>query len=184
MYQRTPGKKGNSPPPHTWTRSMWTCPGPRLKSELDPGLCWEHLTCLFHVVLERTMSRQAALTPCVSLTHYRVFASFWQRRKFIHPFVPFLSYVSATYYVPGTVWGTKDPAVNETQIPVVVEEDKETNEIRFWKILWRRKWQPTPVFLPGESHEQRSLVGYSPWGRESWTRLSNQTTTTIYNIKC
>ena len=31
---------------------------------------------------------------------------------------------------------------------------------------WRRKWQPTPVFLPGESHEQRSLVGCSPWGRE------------------
>ena len=32
------------------------------------------------------------------------------------------------------------------------------------KIPWRRKWQPTPVFLPGESHEWRSLVGYSPWG--------------------
>ena len=30
---------------------------------------------------------------------------------------------------------------------------------------WRRKWQPTPVFLPGESHGQRSLVGCSPWGR-------------------
>ena len=29
---------------------------------------------------------------------------------------------------------------------------------------WRRKWQPTPVFLPGESHGQRSLVGYNPWG--------------------
>ena len=29
---------------------------------------------------------------------------------------------------------------------------------------WRRKWQPTPVFLPGESHGQRSLAGYSPWG--------------------
>ena len=28
---------------------------------------------------------------------------------------------------------------------------------------WRRKWQPTPVFLPGESHGQRSLAGYSPW---------------------
>ena len=28
------------------------------------------------------------------------------------------------------------------------------------------KWQPTPVFLPGESHGQRSLVGYSPWGRK------------------
>ena len=34
------------------------------------------------------------------------------------------------------------------------------------KIPWRRKWQPTLVFLPGESHGGRSLVGYSPWGRE------------------
>ena len=33
-----------------------------------------------------------------------------------------------------------------------------------WKILWRRKWQPTPVFLPGKFHGQKSLVGYSPWG--------------------
>ena len=32
--------------------------------------------------------------------------------------------------------------------------------------LWRRKWQPTPVFLPGESHGQRSLVDYSPRGRK------------------
>ena len=32
------------------------------------------------------------------------------------------------------------------------------------KIPWRRKWQPTPVLLPGESHGWRSLVGYSPWG--------------------
>ena len=31
---------------------------------------------------------------------------------------------------------------------------------------WRRKWHPTPVFLPGKSHEQRSLVGYSPWGHK------------------
>ena len=32
------------------------------------------------------------------------------------------------------------------------------------KIPWRRKWQPIPVFLPGESHGQRNLIGYSPWG--------------------
>ena len=32
------------------------------------------------------------------------------------------------------------------------------------KILWRRKWQPVPVFLLGTFHGQRSLVGYSPWG--------------------
>ena len=32
------------------------------------------------------------------------------------------------------------------------------------KIPWRRKWQPTPVFLPGKFHRQRTLAGYSPWG--------------------
>ena len=39
------------------------------------------------------------------------------------------------------------------------------------EILWRRKWQPTPVFLPGKSQGQRSLEGYSPWGHKEWTRL-------------
>ena len=34
------------------------------------------------------------------------------------------------------------------------------------KIPWKRKWQPTWVFLPGKSHGQRSLVGYSPWGHK------------------
>ena len=34
------------------------------------------------------------------------------------------------------------------------------------KILWRRAWQPTPVFLPGESHGQKSLVDYNPWGHK------------------
>ena len=34
------------------------------------------------------------------------------------------------------------------------------------KIPWRRAWQPTPVFLPGESHGPRSLAGYSPWGHK------------------
>ena len=35
-----------------------------------------------------------------------------------------------------------------------------------WEDPWRRAWQPIPVFLPGESRGQRSLVGYSPWGRK------------------
>ena len=34
------------------------------------------------------------------------------------------------------------------------------------KIPWSRKWQSTPVFLPGKSHGQKSLVGYSPWGHK------------------
>ena len=44
------------------------------------------------------------------------------------------------------------------------------------KIPWRRKWQPTPVFLYVESHGQRSLVGYSPRGhKESDTSESDLT---------
>ena len=34
------------------------------------------------------------------------------------------------------------------------------------KVSWRRAWKLTPVFMPGESHGQRSLVGYSPYGRK------------------
>ena len=41
-------------------------------------------------------------------------------------------------------------------------------EFNLWvgTIPWRREWQPTPVFLPGESMDKRSLAGYSPWGRK------------------
>ena len=46
-------------------------------------------------------------------------------------------------------------AMQETQVRSLAQEDP-----------WRRKWQPTLVFLPGESHGQRSLVGYTPWGRK------------------
>ena len=45
------------------------------------------------------------------------------------------------------------PAMQETQVRSLG-----------WKIPWTRKWQPTPVFLPGELHGQRSFAGYSPWG--------------------
>ena len=53
------------------------------------------------------------------------------------------------------------PAMQETQFNPWVRE-----------IPWRRKWQPTPVFWPGESHGQRSLAGYSPCSCKSRTRLT------------
>ena len=49
------------------------------------------------------------------------------------------------------------PAMQELQETMVLSLGKDDS--------WRRAWQPTPVFLPGESHGQRRLVGYSPWGR-------------------
>ena len=48
------------------------------------------------------------------------------------------------------------------------------------KIPWRRKWQPTPVFLPGESHGCRSLVGYSPWGHKE----SDMTERLHFHFQC
>ena len=45
---------------------------------------------------------------------------------------------------------------------------------------WRRKWQPTPVFLPGESHGQRSLTGHGPWGH----RESDTTAVTKHALVC
>ena len=52
------------------------------------------------------------------------------------------------------------------------------------KIPWRRKWQPTPVFLPGKFHGQRSLSGYSPWGHKSqtWLRRLNNHNFIIHRI--
>ena len=47
------------------------------------------------------------------------------------------------------------PAMQETQV-----QSLDGN------ISWRKEWLLTPVFLPGESHGQRSLVGYSPWGHK------------------
>ena len=50
------------------------------------------------------------------------------------------------------------------------------------KISWRRKWQPTPVFLPGKSHGRENLVGYSPWDRRvghNWSDLAAAACSTV-----
>ena len=44
---------------------------------------------------------------------------------------------------------------------------QETQDLSLgWKIFWSRKWQPTPGFLPGKFHGQRSMGDYSPWGHK------------------
>ena len=52
------------------------------------------------------------------------------------------------------------------------------------KIPWRRAWQPTPVFLPGESHGQRNLGGSSPQGRKQLdaTEVTKHTDTHTHTI--
>ena len=54
------------------------------------------------------------------------------------------------------------------------------------KIPWRRKWQPTPVFLPGKSHGQRGLRGSSPWGHrvqhDSATKNNKNNNNILFNL--
>ena len=57
-----------------------------------------------------------------------------------------------------------------SQVAPVVKNPRLRFDPQIGKVPQRRKWQPTPIFLPGESHGQRSLAGCSPWGdRESDT---------------
>ena len=51
------------------------------------------------------------------------------------------------------------------------------------KVPWRRKWQPTPVFLPGKFHGQRRLVGYSSWSckRVGHDLATKQQKTTVHH---
>ena len=58
------------------------------------------------------------------------------------------------------------PAMQEAQVQSLGREDP-----------LEKEWQPTPVFLPGESHGQRSLVGYSPRGHSERVRTQTQTHT-------
>ena len=60
------------------------------------------------------------------------------------------------------------PAMQEVWVRSLAEEDPLEKEMATHSsmLAWRRKWQPTPVCLPGEVHGQRCRVGYSPWGRK------------------
>ena len=85
------------------------------------------------------------------------------------------------YFIRGENWDTeKTPCDAEAEVGVMQQQlglpmwlsGKESpcqgRRCRWdpWvrKIPWRRKWQPTPVFLPGKSHGQRSVACCSPWG--------------------
>ena len=70
----------------------------------------------------------------------------------------YIMYVFLLYiYINGLPWWLSDK-----------EPTYECRRSNPWvgKIPWRRKWQPNSAFLPGKSHGQRSLAGYSPWGRK------------------
>ena len=60
---------------------------------------------------------------------------------------------------------TEEPERLQSMELLRVRYDRETSLLLFTFMHWRRKWQPTPVFLPGESQGWGSLVGHRAWGR-------------------
>ena len=60
----------------------------------------------------------------------------------------------------------EEPGRLQSVWSLTVRHDWATSLSLFSLMHWRRKWQPTPVFLSGKSHGQKSLVGCSPWGRK------------------
>ena len=59
-------------------------------------------------------------------------------------------------------WASSQVALVVKNTPANAGDIRDKGRRLVKKIPWRRKWQPTPVFLPGESHRQRSPAGYSP----------------------
>ena len=78
---------------------------------------------------------------------------------------------SAILGFPGGSVGKNPSGMQEAQVPSLGG-----------KILWRRAWQPTSVCLPGDSHGQRSLVGYNSWVRKESGRTKPLSTTEYHTM--
>ena len=135
-----------------WPLDLW------LKKGLPP-LCFCHKCCIWCSVAKLCSTLCDPMdcsTPCFPVLHYLLeFAQthvHWVKMPKVWLFTLllfFFSYLEVQMGFPGGSAGKESASVWETWVG---------------KIPWRRAWQPTAVFLPGESHGQRSLVGYSPWG--------------------
>ena len=83
-------------------------------------------------------------------------------------YTPFLEKEMATHSstLAWKIPWTEEPGELQSMGSQRVRHDWATLLTLFTFLHWRGKWQPTPVFLPTESHGQRSLVSCSPWGRK------------------
>ena len=102
---------------------------------------------------------QRSLVGCSPWDHKELDTTEWLTLSLFHIYIIYISYISYIYII--YISYIYIPAVQETWVLSWVR-----------KILWKTEWQPTPVFLPGEFHEQRNLADYS-LRTKSWTRLSN-----------
>ena len=79
---------------------------------------------------------------------------------------------------------TEEPGRLQSKGSWRVGHDWATSVSLFMFMHWRRKWQPTPVLLPGKSHGRRNLVGYSPWGGKESDTTERLHFTSYFNFRC
>ena len=111
---------------------------------------------------------------------HRAFRSTWAPLSWSSPssFLPFYKYLFSTNCIPmekamaphssTLAWKipwTEEPGGLQSMGSLRVRQDWATSLSLLTFMHWRRKWQPTPVFLPGESQGRGSLVGCCLWGR-------------------
>ena len=167
--------------PHGLQHARLPCPS------LSPGVCanscslsqWCHPTisscCPFflHKILAHNFN--SPYIPCHILVSKLSHRYMNQTREYISLFYSLESPWTWNNYLT-EIWHN---FINRTGLPWWLRWQRiclQCKRSRFdsWvgKNPWRRKWQPTPIFLPGELHRQRSLVGYSPWGHKESAWLS------------
>ena len=80
---------------------------------------------------------------------------------------------------------TEEPGRLQSMGSLRVGHKWATSLLLFTFLHWRRKWQPTPVFLPGESQGWGSLVGCSPWGRteSDTTEVTSSSSSSILRVQ-
>ena len=99
---------------------------------------------------------QLSLGPDIWVLYFAGTSQWWKRPK------PYDQQVRGTSLV--VQWlRCHTPNANCTGL-IPGRGNKVLNAVQHGLFIWRRKWQPTPVFLPGESHGQRSLAGHGSWG--------------------
>ena len=155
------------PPTSLSTRPLWVFPVHQVRALVSctpPGLViWTNKYCNCSVLISNTTD----ISKQTSNFYLIIVKESWPQSLRIRCLTIFQLFLSHTQISLKVLWmfGFAGGTVVKNHQWV-----QEMQEIRLdpsvGRIPWRRKWQPTPVFLPGESHGQGSLAGYSPWGHK------------------
>ena len=160
---------------NTHTHTAHTCMKSTILQMCALGVCWaESQPTDFHYVWD---SNQALICSVSSPRGFTMFEKHWKLMTCVVNLLVSISSVNSKLLYS---------MVGASRVTRGKEPTCQCRRHRFdpWvgKIPWRRKWQPTPVFLPGQFRGQRSLTGYSPWGHRQSDTTEHTCMLTAWSI--